>query len=42
LRVHTGYFQSSQGSSMAPLDVGRRMRLTDPEQFHAMVKMHLR
>ena len=28
---------------MAPaLDVGRRMRLQEPEQFHAMVKMHLR
>ena len=24
------------------MDVGKRMRLTEPEQFHAMVKMHLR
>ena len=24
------------------LNVGKRMRLTEPEQFHAMVKMHLR
>ena len=24
------------------MDVGKRMRLTEPEQYHAMVKMHLR
>ena len=24
------------------MDVGKKMRLTEPEQFHAMVKMHLR
>ena len=27
---------------VAAMDVGKKMRLTEPEQFHAMVKMHLR
>ena len=31
-----------QRTMVAAMDVGKKMRLTEPEQFHAMVKMHLR
>ena len=27
---------------VAAMDVGKKMRLREPEQFHAMVQMHLR
>ena len=34
--------ERSRATMVGTMDVGKRMRLTEPEQYHAMVKMHLR